>query len=326
MEIRAAVLDWLLEKENPSIRFRTLTELLGIPRSDAQVMQARAQIPCSPAVQSIMAKMHPGGYWLFRGKGENIDYACSSSTHFVLAFLAELGMDREDERIDRAIEHYLSLVPPDLPNLSFWQIPPDTRNHQSCLYAYNLRTFIMLGYRDDPRIRERVEVLLTDIRFDGGYLCDRPSFLARPRTKSCIRGSQKALMAFAALPEHWSAPRCRDLVEYFLRRRVFYQTRKPAAIIRPELTKTAFPFTIWGSLLESIYPLSKMGYASRPEMQPAWAALESKCDSDGRYRLDESAKTYFNPGPSGQPNKWVTFYALLALKYRSQHNPEKRDL
>jgi hypothetical protein len=80
----------------------------------------------------------------------------------------------------------------------------------------------MLGYHDDPRIQERIAVLLADERHDGGSLCNRPSFKAK--TKSCIRGSIKALMAFAVLPELWETARCRQLVDYFLRRRVLFRT------------------------------------------------------------------------------------------------------
>jgi len=308
------VLDWLLEAENPSVRYRTLTELLDVPAGDLQVQQSRAQISNSRPVQRIFAKMHPDGYWLHRGKGAGIEYAMSSSTHFVLAYLAELGMDRQDERIARAVERYLSLTEPDVPNPQIWQMPPDYANHQSCLYAYNLRTFVMLGYRDDPRIQTRIAVLLADERHDGGYLCDRPSFTTK--TKSCIRGSLKALMAFAVLPELWETPRCRQVVDYFLRRRVLYRTRQPEKLVRDELVRASFPFVIGGSLLEPLYALSRMGYGQDERLRPAWDILASKRDKAGRTILDWKPKTLFDPGEKGQPNKWTTLYACLSHKYR----------
>jgi hypothetical protein len=308
-----AVLDWLLERDDPSVRYRTLVDLLDSPADDAAVLEGRARIPENAAVRKIFGKMHPDGYWLNRGKGDGVAYANSASTHFVLAFLAELGMDRSDARIAKAVERYLSLQPPDRPNLRRWEIPPDYRNHQSCLYAYNLRTFVMLGYRDDPRVQQRTEVLLKDVRSDGGYLCDRPSFTVR--TKSCIRGSIKALTAFAALPELWSTSRCQDLIDYFLRRRVFFRMSRPQEVIRGELTRTAFPFSSNGSLLEPLYALSVMGYGQHPALQEAWAQLETKRDTQGRYILDSHPTTPFDPGPKGQGNKWVTLYAYLALKH-----------
>jgi hypothetical protein len=301
LEIEPQVIDWLLEDENPSVRYRALTELLDRPPDDPQVQQARAQIPTSRPVRRIFSKMHPDGYWLYRGKGDTVDYAMSSSTHFVLAFLAELGLDREDDLVSKAVERYLALD------------PPDFYTHQSCLYAYNLRTFVMLGYGDDPRVRHRAEVLVADDRWDGGYLCDRSSFSSK--TKSCIRGSTKALTAFAALPELWDSERCQKLVSYFLKRRVFYRMTEPDQVIRNELVGTIFPFVIGGSLLEPLYALSVMGYGQHEALSDAWGRLAAKQDEAGRYILDWYPPSYFTPGKKGQANKWSTLYAYLALKH-----------
>jgi len=317
------VLDWLLDADNPSVRYRALVELLDRPVDDAIAQEAKALIPESAPVRKIFARMHPEGYWLHRGIGDGVAYAHPASTHFVLAYLAELGMDRCDERVAMAVERYLSLRAPDRPNPSRWEIPPDYRNHQSCLYAYNLRTLVLLGYRDDPRIQERVEVLLNDARRDGGYLCDRPSFGAR--TKSCIRGSIKALTAFAALPELWDTSRCQDLVDYFIRRRLYFRMSRPQEIIRGELTRTSFPFVISGSLLEPLYALSVMGYGQHPALQEAWACLDTKRDGQGRYILDWYPTAIpFNPGPKGQPSKWVTLYAYLALRHAATRRFDDR--
>lgn len=317
MPLTSKVLDWLLEEDNPSVRYRTLTELLAVAPDDPQVQQTRMQILSSKPVQKIFAKMHPDGYWLHKGKGAGIEYS-ASSTHFILAILAELGLDRQDARIAQAVERYLGLDRPDVPNPTLWQIPPDYHNHQSCLYAYNLRTFVMFGYHDDPRIQKRIAVLLADKRADGGYLCDRPTYTAK--TKSCIRGSIKALMAFAILPELWETTRCLQLVDYFLRRRVLFRTTQPEEIIRSELIQTRFPFAIGGSLLEPLYALSRMGYGQDERLQPAWDILESKRDQSGRYILDRRKWTIFNPGDKGQPNKWATLYACLAQKYRASES------
>jgi hypothetical protein len=302
LEIDPRVVDWLLEDENPSVQYRTLTELLDRSPDDPHVRQAREQIPASKPVRRILSKMHPDGYWLYRGKGDTVDYAMSSSTHFVLAFLAELGMDREDDRVSMAVERYLDLDPPDF----------DT--HQSCLYAYNLRTFVMLGYGDDARVQHRAAVLVADDRRDGGYLCERSSF--SDRTKSCIRGSIKALTAFAALPDLWDSERCRKLVSYFLQRRVFYRMTQPDQVIRDELVATIFPFGISGSLLETLSALSVMGYGQHEALNDAWERLAAKRDETGRYILDWYPPSYLTPGKKGAANKWATLYAYLALKHR----------
>ena len=46
----ADLTDWLLERENPTIRYRTLIELLGQSQEDGEVRQARAMIGELPLV------------------------------------------------------------------------------------------------------------------------------------------------------------------------------------------------------------------------------------------------------------------------------------
>jgi hypothetical protein len=300
--VALSVLDWLLEEENPSVQYRTLTELQRRGVDDPLVLQARARIPGSKPVRRIFAKMHPEGYWLHWGKGDAVDYAMSASTHFMLAYLAELGLDRGDERIALAVERYLGLE------------PSDFCTRQSCLYTYNLRTFVMLGYKDDARVQKRIGVLLADDRFDGGYLCERKTFTAK--TKSCIRGSIKALTAFAALPELWHTSRCKRLVDYFLKRRVFFRSDRPDEVIRDELTQVKVPFVIAGSLLEPLFALSVMGYGQDERVREAWRQLATKRDRSGRYVSDGHSNTFLKLDKKGEPSKRVTLYALLALKNR----------
>lgn len=302
MIIEQSLLDWLLEEENPSVQYRTLTELLDYSSDDPSVCQAKARISSSKWVQKILAGMHPDGYWLHRGKGDTIVYGLSASTHFVLSYLAELGLDREDRHIALAVERYLGLD------------PPDFHKHQSCLYAHNLRTFIMLGYKEDPRVQKRIDVLLNDKKPDGGYLCDQKTRNAK--TKSCIRGSIKALLAFATLPELWNEPRCKQLIDYFLKRHIFFSRSQPDKIIRDELVRAVFPFVITGSLLEPLYALSVMGYGQNEGMKEAWQELEKKRDETGRYMSDGHSNTLFRPDKKGKASKWITLYALLALKHK----------
>jgi len=302
MKIEQSVIDWLLEEENPSVQYRTMTELLDCKRDDPSVIRVKGRISSSKPVQKIISLMHPDGYWLHRGKGDTIVYGMSASTHFVLAYLAELGLDRKDRHIDLAVNRYLGLE------------PADFHKHQSCLYACNLRTFIMLGYKDDARVQKRIDVLLNDRRFDGGYLCDQKTRNAK--TKSCIRGSIKALTAFAALPELWKEPRCQQLVDYFLKRNIFFRADRPGEIMRDELVRAVFPFVIAGSLLEPLYALSLMGYGQDERMNEAWRQLASKRDEAGRYISDGHSNTLFKPDRKGNQSKWITLYALLALKHK----------
>lgn len=308
LEINPQVVDWLLEEDNPSVMYRTLTELLDEKPGDPKVHAAKDWIASSKPVQYIFSKMHPDGYWEYNGKGAGVDYVDFVTTHFNLSFLAELGLDRKDPRVALAAERYLNLSKPD----------GDYAGYMSCLFAYNIRTFIMLGYGNDPHIRKSVELMLSTSRHDGGYLCDMHERKRRTRpVKSCINGSTKALMAYAMLPELWKHPRCKELVDYFLRRRVVYQTGEPGKPANRSSDLMIFPFHWRSNLLESAYALCVMGYGNYPELEDMWKVFESKKDRNARYALDwDPPRSYFKTGKRGRANKWVTLYAYLAIKHK----------
>jgi len=296
------LIEKMLNSENPSIRYRMQRDFLGIEPDE----NLRERILASKPVKKIFKKMHPDGYWLHKGIGEGIDYSMSSSTHFVLSFLAELGLGRWDDRIDKAVRRYWALKEPQK-----YLSPPDYLTGQSCLYAYNIRTFIMLGYKDDIHMAPRIKALLNDIRHDNGYLCVRKSY--NSRTKSCIRGTAKALMAYAELPEFWEHDSCKKTVEYFLSRNLYYK--------KPDLTekirggpKLSFPFGIDVSLLELLYALATMGYGRKRVLSEAWSELDNRRDVKGYYILEWNPPALFKPGIREEGNEWVTFYALTALK------------
>jgi len=159
-------------------------------------------------------------------------------------------------------------------------------------------------------------VLLEECRHDGGYLCQRPSF--HESTKSCVRGTTKALMAYACFPDLWHETSCRNLVDYFLNRGMIYRSDSPGTLIRDEMVLLNFPFLISVSMLELLYAMSKMGYGKHPAMDDLWQRLEERRDGEGLYPVDGYPACLFTPGPKKKPNKWVTLYAYLSLQQRDQ--------
>ncbi len=86
--------------------------------------------------------------------GDGAVYGSFATTHFCLSYLAHLGMNRSDQRVALAADRYLDLIAPD----------GDWYKHFSCLYGYNIQTFIKLGYRDDARLKRSIELLANSAR------------------------------------------------------------------------------------------------------------------------------------------------------------------
>ncbi|MBN2115497.1 MAG: hypothetical protein JW730_02940, partial [Anaerolineales bacterium] len=195
----------------------------------------------------------------------------------------------------------------------------DWYRHFSCLLGYNIRTFARLGYREDPRLKRAVQLLADTSREDGGYLCDmHEGKYRRKAVKSCVRGSVKALLAFSEFPDYWDHPRCKQLVDYFLRRGGIFQSAHPGIPVNQDVQRLSFPITWRANGWEVLYALSKMGYGRDERLQAAWAELESNADADGHFYLDWTpAQCPWKVGRRGEENKWITFYVEAARKHKA---------
>jgi hypothetical protein len=306
------VIQWLLEDDNPSVQFRTLKEVLDYDDDTPEVRRVKAAVLQSQPAQTLLGKMHPDGYWLQKNPrtqvivGDGVEYDAFGTTHFCLAYLAELGLDRTQPQVEKAADRYLALQQPD----------GDWYRHFSCLLGYNIRTFVRLGYRDDHRLKRAVELLTHTGRDDGGYLCDmHEGKYKRKAVKSCIRGSVKALLAFSEFPDYWEHPRCKQLVDYFLRRGGIFQSAHPEIPVNQDMQSLSFPITWRANSWEVLYALSKMGHGRDERLQAAWTQLESKADPAKRFYLDWTpAQCPWKVGRRGEVNKWVTFYVEAARK------------
>ncbi|MHA1475419.1 MAG: hypothetical protein ACTSQ5_09550 [Promethearchaeota archaeon] len=312
------VLSWLLEPSNPSVRYRTLIELLNYSPNDSEIQLTYNEILNWKPVLKIRNAMHPDGYWSIKvekGKivGQDTEYRTFNTTHWVLGYLAEYGLTRKEEFITLASNRYLDLQKKDG---DFWQ-------HLSCLYGLNLHTFSKLGFGSDPRIQKTIDLVVSSIRHDNGYLCDIHKGKKRKgrAVKSCFRGTLKVLFGLAEFPSTWKHPSVRMLVDYFLNRELLFKRGKPNELVVKNSGILVFPFTYREGLLENLYPLLTMGYGSHPKFMRAWELFESKKLLDGRFPLGwNPMNKYLKPGNKGEANKWITFYAYLLYKLKNSEN------
>jgi hypothetical protein len=310
MKIPENVLNWLLEESNPSVRYRTLTELLNVPQDQSKIVDTRKKIVDSRPVTKIFAQIDRDGAWPWSGSYD--------SPELGIGYLGELGLDRTNPIVDKAVQTYLSQQYPDGSFPSSYSMRESRenarRNDASCYYALTMRGLLRLGYQDDERVKKALSFMLSEARWDGGYLCTKS--YVKDSTKSCIRGSKNVLLLFAELPDLWQTDECQKLVEYFLDRNVFFKRNDHTQFARG-YPATVYPFHYRFGILEPMYALSKMGYGNHASLSAAWEFLEEKHDETGKYILDWTMpKCALNPGKKGRANKWVTLYAYLAMKHR----------
>ena len=314
MDAQSDTIQWLLEDDNPSVQFRTLKEVFDYADDAPEIRRIKSAILQSHPVQALLETMHPAGYWLQKNPkqrlvGDGVEYGSFASTHFCLAYLAELGLDRTQPEVEKAADRYLALQQPD----------GDWYRHFSCLLGYNIRTFVRLGFQEDDRVKRAIEMLIKTDRKDGGYLCDIHEGKNKTRSvRSCIRGSVKALLAFSEFPVYWEHPRCRQLVDYFLRRGGIYQSKHPGIPVNQDMEHLSFPITWRTNVYEVLFALSKMGSGRDERLHTAWTTLENRADPAGRYPLDWTpTQCPWKVGNRGEVNKWITFYVEVAKKHKA---------
>jgi hypothetical protein len=282
---------WLLEEDNPGVRVRALTGLCGYPQDHQEVMASRCLVMQTlPAARDLS--------WM-EVKGQSLTYN--------LTALAESGLTCADVAVEAVADKVLS--------------PPFDAN---CGELMALRALVILGYGHDPRIGERLARLQEVQLPDGGWLCLHRVNKMKRVPKSCIRAAMHGLLFFAELRRqglHASGEE--QLIDYFLRRRVFYRTDDPTQLVLNDhpgrrMTDVFFPIEYFRVGLPVLLDaFAVLGVGEAPELREAWRLLDEKIDPQGRVLLEGTLplKTCYLPKERvGKPSKWATLYACLAWK------------
>jgi len=310
------ILDWLLEKKEPSIRYRTLTELLAFPDDSGEVLSAKKAVAGCKNVERIFARTDERGLFPHRP-----EYYGNWTTFNYLTALAELGLTKDDPRIWTIVDWILT--PGDDKHEHFLQKELgcayllDEANLGGCRQVAFLSTLVRLGYLDEPRVKRLVDAFVDKGRFDGGYLCCwKKSRHKGQEPKSCYAASVPALHLYSILPEDYrSGEKYNALVNYFTSRNMICSKTEPGKIIAD--TRLGLFDGGLSQILTVAHAMCKLGLGNIPAMQSVWDILKAKLRIDGKYILEAmSTKKAILTDKPGQPNKWVTLYMLLFEKYK----------
>jgi len=277
---------WLLEEENPSARYFTLTQLLDHAQDDPQVAEARAAIRYSKDVQAIFARQDPAGWWDTPERATGIKRASGR-----LLILFHLGVP-PDERTRRGCEFVLSK--PWLPTRRPVCIVP-------CYTANCLRFLTYFGYGEDPRVGEGWRVMIEWLERDDGLIC---WYQKQP----CHWLAVKALWAFSAAPTGWDVRVAVARTAESLLSHDFDFEGEEARWLQ-----FGFPWYFQSDLLDALEALAACGYAADPRFRALAQHVVDKQQADGRW-LKEAGSTATRIERKGQPSKWITLKALLVLK------------
>jgi hypothetical protein len=321
------VTEWLLEDDNPSVKYWTLRNLLHYGEQDFLVQSAQRHIMQSGPVPNILARLNQVGHFadettIQQYGPERAAYGYLPKyrgTVWQLVLFADLAADPQDPQVQRTCNYVLE---------HSWEASGlftmvGNQYLAPCFQGNMLYAFTRLGYGDDPRIAKAFDVLLKYTRFDdGGFLTPRRFPYRGPRDRcsgshSCYAGALKALKAVAVLPrESWDA-RVEDFVargaEFFLQHRVLHASHAPGKLLHKNIDEITFPNFVYGDFVEILTTLLMLGVRDE-RMEEAIALLESKRQPNGRWKLERDVPTmHVALGRKHRESKWATYRAKYAL-------------
>ena len=344
------VLDWLLEPDNPPVRYLTLTQLMGKPATDPEVRRAGERRMDYAVTQEILrrwseyAEDDDRAYWKYTGK------------YWQLIFLGKFLADGQHPRIAQLAENILATRK--------WINPSGGQ----CLTANLLAALDSLGYGEHPVVKQEREALAGRINSAAGIQCHVMDYSLLPR---CYMAQPKLLLCFARVAPRERSPALRSAIKLLagnlVENQVFMYVpgnrkqwqailqRQPKSADLPKgrtvkqwvagqrerfmaqrglgegepkavWLKFGFPLHYNSDLLEAVYALAQAGVAYSSRLEKPLQAIAFKQTPDGKWILENSlnGKMLADVEVQGQPSKWLTYFARCVLKWLgvSEGRPE----
>lgn len=287
---------WLLELENPSVRYWTLVDLLDRPADDPEVMQARSAIPGQALVQELLALQQPEGHW---GADAAKPYTAEGAMT-VLGLLYMLGVP-PDARTRAGCDSFLRYSQNDCGGFSM------TKTVRSgvfpCTTGEHLPFLVYFGMADDPRVQAAFEFMIDDMARENALNCGRYAHHA------CMWGAIAKLKGLAVLPPGMATEQSRQIED--LLANTLLDARYDFDSEHKRWLTLGVP-RAW-DVLSAVKVLAMHGYGRDPRIQPLVERLLALQTGDGRWLCGSVSRTW-PIEKRGQPSKWVTLDALRALK------------
>jgi hypothetical protein len=295
-QLRADPIPWLLEPENPSVRYWTLVDILDRLADDTEVLEARAAIGQQPLVQELFASQHPEGHW---GEDETKPMT-AAGTLGVLGLLYMHGVE-PDERTAAGCGSFLRFCQNEGGGFSL------TKTRRSavfpCTTGEHLPMLVYFGMEDDPRVRQAFAFVTEEAARDDALDC------GRYQHQDCLWGAIASLNGLAVLPEDMRSPESELVV------RKLADTLLDAEYDFEGEHKRWFTFGVpraW-DLLSALRALAVHGYGQDPRFGPLLDGVLARQDEQGRWLCGSASRTW-PLEKRNRPSKWVTLDAVRLLR------------
>jgi hypothetical protein len=308
-------LRWLLESEDPSVRYLTLAEILGEPTDSPEVKETRDQIPNGPRVRTLLRGQRPDG-----GFGVH-PYQKWTGAHWRLVSLAELGFPAREPRALAAINQVLRWLTGDTHRRGIKKINGLTRRCAS-QEGNALAVCSRLGATDDERVEQLARSLIEWQWPDGGWNCDKDKRADHSSFYESLAPLWGLIEYHHATGNAGALDAAKRASEFFLCHHLF-RSDKTGKAVNPEWTQLHYPLYWHYDVLQALRVLAPLVRLDDSRAQEALDIVESKRLPDGRWKPEgyywrppgkrASGVEVVDWGRNG-PNEMITVNALRVLK------------
>ena len=322
-------IDWLLEENNPSVRYFTLIDLLDKNQKNDEVRKAKEKIMTVGLVPKILSKQKTEGYW---ETAENFYIRTKyKGTVWQFIVLSELHADGDDEKIQETCEFILQNSQDKLSGAFAYYSGENGGDHNkvlACLTGNMLWGLIRFGYLGDSRVQKGIDWIIKYQRFDDGetkppeewpYNVGSKKGEACWGTHTCHMAVVKNLKALAEIPpdkrSHDVRGKINKATDFMLNHHIYKQSHNLDAVAKQEWLQFGFPLFWKIDVLEVLDLLTKIGIKDT-RMEDAINLVIDKQNEDGRWILEKTfnGRMQANIEQKGKESKWITLFALRVLK------------
>jgi hypothetical protein len=325
--LKADPTDWLLEEDNPSVRYFALRDILDRPQSDATVRTARREIMHTGMVPHILDRQREPGYLqafprFYTDKYEGLVWS--------LIVLAELGADVNPQTKEQC--EYILTNSQETLNGGFSMHTAQKVGGGRitevipCLTGNMVWSLIRFGYFDDPRLQKGIDWITRYMRFNDGVEVT-PQVPPYDRLEMCWgkhvchMGVVKALKALSAMPQERRTTgdigdTIQKATEFLLIHHIYKRSRDLSRISKPGWLRFGFPLMYQTDALEILDVLTELG-VDDSRMDEAIDVVRAKQDDTGRWRTENtygSDRLLIPMGQEHEQSKWITLRAMRVLK------------
>jgi hypothetical protein len=330
----AAVIETLLQSDEPSIRWKTKVHVMGMDRDSDEIQALEGEIRQSARVKALLQRVDESGIL----QGSRSVYDKWQGAHWVLMTLADIGYPRGDPALypmaDEVLKMWLApryfsefVTERKADVYSRDAIPVMQGRYRTCTSQQGnaLYSVLRLGLADD-----RIHQLAERLRYwqwpDGGWNCDKePS--AHTSTFIHTLYSMRALALYAQhTGDADSLAAARRASEFFLKRRL-YKRATTGAVIAREFVKLHYPLYWHYDILGALKIFAEIDFTDDERLTDALDLLEEKAlpaggwPAESRYYKKvsnefELGNDYVDWGGTStrKLNEWVTADALYVLR------------